>query len=66
MASNTVKKNVMLTLTLNEAKEIQLFMAEQPYISLARYIKTLLLKEVLCQRAKKDKKKANLDENEIL
>ena len=49
MASNTVKKNVMLTLTLDEAKELSLFQDKQPYVSLAQYIKHILFKEISCK-----------------
>ena len=56
MASNSVKKNVMLTLTVDEAEKIGRFMESKPYISLAKYIKVILLENILCQRAKMDEK----------
>jgi len=46
MTSNTVKKNVMLTLTIEEAAKIGRFIDDRPYISIAKYLKMLFIGKI--------------------
>jgi len=52
MTNATLKKSVMLSMTLEEATIIENFMQENSYIIFSQYVKTLLLKDISCQRAK--------------
>ena len=46
MTNKNYKKNVMLTITEDEAKKLASFAEQYPYISLAKLIKQVLLEEI--------------------